>query len=124
MQVRLGGMYRLGDGVEKNYKKAYEFFEKASNQGDISGKLELARLLYLGRGVDQNFKKSFQLNKEAARSGSSKGQYNIAMMYYFGEGVSKDLKKSKQWLNKIINDPKAESSVKKHAKRVLDNLEF
>jgi len=68
-QSNLGEMYLFGKGVNKNYKKAFEWFSKAAKQGHISAQYNLGLLYSKGLGVHENPMKGFLLISVAADSG-------------------------------------------------------
>jgi hypothetical protein len=53
-------MYRNGDGVDVNYKKAIEWYEKAAEQGDAGAQYNLGVMYRNGDGVDVNYKKAIE----------------------------------------------------------------
>ena len=64
-QFNLGLMYRDGQGVEQDYKKALEYFEVIANQEhDLSAKtiaqFNLGLMYRDGLGVEQNYKKALE----------------------------------------------------------------
>jgi TPR repeat protein len=57
----MGLMYRYGKGVEKNYKKAIEWYQKASEQGHPGAGANIGCMYMKGEGVKQNYKKAMAL---------------------------------------------------------------
>ena len=47
-------MYDSGDGVDFNKKKAFEWFEKAAEQGDAEAQYYLGVMYREGQGVDKS----------------------------------------------------------------------
>ncbi len=43
-----GQKYFLGDGVEQNYQKALEYFEKAANEDSVVAQNDLAGMYFKG----------------------------------------------------------------------------
>ena len=100
-QIKLGERYRDGkDGVEKDYAKALQWFEKAAAQGDSEGIYQLGRCHWYGWGVDKDLGKANELFLKAAEQGHLKGQYAAAQDYYLGHGVEKDYAKAFKWFEK------------------------
>ena len=58
-QYRLGLMYRDGEGVEKNYEKAVEWYRKSAKQGYASAENNLGFMYENGFGVEKDYKKAF-----------------------------------------------------------------
>jgi Sel1 repeat len=83
-QYSLGTLYYNGHGVEKNFEKAVEWFEKAVNQGYTAANLPLG-FVYHESGSAQNLVKAFPLIKQAADQGNEKAMVVLAAMYHEGE---------------------------------------
>lgn len=107
-QFELGMTYFKGIGVQKDYLKALEWFNKAADQGHERAKEYILSTyyaqgsLYFGNdtGVTQDDVEAFKWYSKGANLGHSQSQYMIGLMYYFGEGVAKDEKMGIQWLKK------------------------
>ncbi|MBQ7561698.1 MAG: SEL1-like repeat protein [Synergistaceae bacterium] len=54
-QFELGRIYYNGEGVKRDYKQAYYWYEKAANKGDANAQYRLAELFYSGHGTNQNY---------------------------------------------------------------------
>ena len=68
-QYCIGIMYENGDGVEKDYKKAKEWYEKSAKQGNVEALVSLAIMYEEGKGVEPDFKKAISWYKKAAKAG-------------------------------------------------------
>ena len=100
-QVKLGERYRDGkDGVEKDYAKALQCFEKAAAQGDSEGIYQLGRCHWYGWGVKKDLGKANELFLKAAEQGYAKAQCVVGKGYYYGQDVKKDYSKAFQWFEK------------------------
>ena len=84
----LAYMYQYGNGVDVNYTKAIELYEKAANLGNSSAMNNLAFMYERGKGVDVNYAKAIELLERATDLGNSDAMYNLAFMYQYGEGVA------------------------------------
>lgn len=89
--------YQIGIGVEKNVKKAFEFCEKAANQGHSEAQYELGRMYKDGRCVKKNYKKAFEFYEKAAKQCNPRGQHALARMYEYNEEIDKNFKKAIEW---------------------------
>ena len=65
----LGEIYYYGKGVEQDYKKAAEFFEKSCESGDKYGCYELGKMYEKGEGVEQDKSKALMFYKKACDDG-------------------------------------------------------
>ena len=60
-QNTLGLMYLTGDGVEKDFDKAFVWFDKASQQNDPQAQMALGYMYLKGKGVQRNLTKAKEL---------------------------------------------------------------
>jgi TPR repeat protein len=99
-QCKLGAMFSKGEGVAKDYKKAFPWYEKSALQGFRVAQYNLAVAYVNAEGVAQDYKKAFYWNEKSAMQNWSPAQYNLAVAYENGEGVAKDYKKAFYWYKK------------------------
>ena len=52
-------MYYTGEGAPKNYKKAFEWFKKSSEQGHAKVQYNLGTMYYNGKGTAKNYQKAY-----------------------------------------------------------------
>ena len=97
-------LYEKGEGVEKDYEKAFALFKKASEMGHAPAQTNLARY-YLGNyGHEKNLSEAFKLYSEAALSGGPsdtgwpEAQYQLAKSYKKGIGTEINPDISMYWL--------------------------
>ena len=81
-------MYYNGQGVDVNYKKAFEWHEKAAEQGYASAQHNMGVMYHNGHGVDVNYEKAIEWYEKAAEQGH--GQRNLGVLYELGMGVDQD----------------------------------
>jgi len=70
-QKVLGSMYYLGQDVPRDYKKAFEWYEKAALQGDARAQGMLGLMYYFGQGVPQDFVMAYAYLNIAASAGDA-----------------------------------------------------
>ena len=103
---RLGILYYNGNGVQQDYKKAFELYTKAVDMG-INSKGGLSEMYYYGYYVTKDYDKAFQLAKESAEdktTPSGKGMRILSACYRYGlGGVSIDNDKAEYWLKEAAN---------------------
>ena len=92
-QHLLGIMYKNGEGVRKNYKKAFELFTKSVDEGEGSEYENLSEVQRL-----------------------------LGNMYHYGYGIKKDLKKAKEWYDKAANDEFEDGEEKKADEEAIEML--
>ena len=108
-QNNLGFRYQNGDGVPKDYKKAFEWYQKAAVQGYAFAQNKLAWLYSHGEGVPKNYRKAFEWWQKAANQGDATGQYNLGCLYEGGYGVLKDYRKAFEWFQKAADQGVADA---------------
>ena len=81
----IGG--ETGKSKEQDFEKAFKWFEKAANMGNITGKTALAYMYYKGLGVTKNLSEAFTWCKASATQGNIAAQHALAYMYYNGIGT-------------------------------------
>ena len=95
-----GKKYRSGEGVEKDYVKAREYFEKSARKGNSYGHTYLAIMYANGEGVEKDYKKAAQYYNYAVLKNNPVAQRNLGLMYRIGQGVEKDYEKAKELFEK------------------------
>jgi hypothetical protein len=76
-QSNLGGYYYRGEGLEKDYETAVEWFKKAAAKGDITGIYNLGLCYYTANGVPMDKDMATSLFRKAAEAGLDLAQYNL-----------------------------------------------
>lgn len=99
-QYNWGVIYLNGQGVEKNSKKAYEWFRKASDKGYDEATRIIGAMYYNGEYVEKSFEKAFQYTMKAAEADNAGAMALLGSMYLHGEGVEKNYESGVQWLKK------------------------
>ena len=93
-------MYENGLGVEQDYTKAMEWYNKEAELGNSSAMNNIGWLYENGLGVEQDYAKAMEWYEKAAELGNIDGTYNIGLLYYKGEGVEQDYAKAMEWWEK------------------------
>ena len=68
--IYLGNRYSISEGVEQNYTKAVEYYERAANLGNSDALYNLGVCYYKGYGVEQNYTKAIKYYERAANLGN------------------------------------------------------
>lgn len=97
--ANIGIMYFHGDLEQKNYEKAYHFFNAAISVGDHHSLCSLAQMYIAGNYVERDLVKSFNLFKQAAEY-VNEAIYHIATCYEKGRGVPQDYGKAATYYKK------------------------
>lgn len=97
---RLGFLYRQGDGVPKDYTRAFGLFSNACDNGSTGGCDNLGILYDNGWGVDKDSVRAAYFFNKACDGGGGNGCTNLGILTLAGRGVPKDMKKGKEFLDR------------------------
>ncbi|MEI6706775.1 MAG: GIY-YIG nuclease family protein [Methylococcales bacterium] len=103
-QFKLGLMYQLGKGTNRDYKEAIEWYKKAANQGHIDAQINLARMFYDFSWITKNYTEASQWFTKASEQGNVDAYYYLGKMYQHGHGVKQDLKNSGNFYDKALEN--------------------
>lgn len=85
-------MYIQGIGVDKNYQKAYEYFEKSSAQGHKESQIRIDILQSINQTGQQKYIDANDLYECAVVCHDPEAQYKLALFY-----------KNKKMTKKLLN---------------------
>ena len=89
--AQLGDCYYWGKGVDTNYGRAREWYERSYAGNDGYGAYSLAWCYYTGNGVGKrDLGKAFELSKESADKGDYNGKGLLGRCYLYGKGTQKN----------------------------------
>ena len=125
-------MYHQGLGVEQDYAKALEWYEKAADAGNASAMYNMATLLFWNAAGGDRREEAFVWYKKAAESGveidifksgrtpqkiagDPKGNnaaavYTVGYMYENGIGTEQDLTEALRWYDAALACATAKSN--------------
>ena len=95
-----GMKFYFGEGVQRDYSRAFNCFTKAANNDNDRAQFYLGVMYDQGQAVSQDYSKARVWFEKSAEQGNADAQYNLAAMYYNGYGVTKDYSKAAEWLEK------------------------
>lgn len=108
-QYKLGRMYSLGQGLEKDPRAAAEWFNLAAQQGVVEAQSALGYVYLMGEGAPQNNVKAIEWTRKAADKGDVMAQYNLAVMHGEEFGIKKNPAESLKWLRKAAEQGHADA---------------
>lgn len=98
----LGRAYELGEGAEKDERRAVQYYEKALSWGlEPAAASRLGAMYFNGQGVEQDYAKAFQLISWVYDHSNGWGVYFLGAMYFYGRGVQQDYGKAREFLEKV-----------------------
>lgn len=78
--ANLGIMYLKGDGVEKDYTQAREWFEKASRYDNDSANFNLGLMYQTKLGVEEDVTKAIEYFRKAVKKGHVQAAFRLALL--------------------------------------------
>lgn len=89
-QRNLGHLYRLGQGVTKDFVKAADWYRKSAKQGFARAQANLGNMYLRGQGVPKDPITAAKWFRRAGKQNHSIAQYNLGLMYENGIGLVQD----------------------------------
>lgn len=103
-QYNLAVRYDKGDGVEKDFNRAFELYKKAADQGHAVAQYEIGQYYYHGKGVDADVDKAVMYYMMSAEQGYALAQYELGRCYEEGIGYFKSPLRAKIWYEKAMEN--------------------
>ncbi|MBC8338578.1 MAG: SEL1-like repeat protein [Rhodospirillales bacterium] len=98
-----GLLFYKGIGVDKDFKKAAQWFKQAAKKGHAGAQYNLGIMSYLGQGVPEDFSEAAKWFERAGDQDHPVAQYNLGFMYFEGKGVKKDDLQAFMWIDRSAN---------------------
>ncbi|EGB11658.1 hypothetical protein AURANDRAFT_4528, partial [Aureococcus anophagefferens] len=101
----LGALYKEGNGVKIDKKKALQLWSMASDRGHAYAQLNIGVQLHINGKVDE----AFRLFELSARQGLAPAEFELGRRYAAGIGVEPDPNKCVHWLRRAAarGEPRA-----------------
>lgn len=113
-QDKLGDMYTVGEGVERDEEEAEKWYRKAAEQGDAAAQCSLGeRYAMGGADIERDDVEAVKWYKKAAEQGYPFGCRLLGAMYECGHGVPMDEKEAEKWYRKAAELEKKEKNTDK-----------
>jgi TPR repeat protein len=91
------GYQKDGLNIEPDYKKAFEWFRKAAEQGNVEAQGFLAHCYASGEGIGQNYTEAAKWLEKSAEQGDKISQNILGIYYSKGQGVTQDYAEAAKW---------------------------
>ena len=115
-QLAMAKMYKAGEVIPENARKAKVWYEKAAEKGNLDAINGLARLYRYGVGVRKDYEQAFALYQQAALKNHLASQVGMGLSYRDAKGVKKNLVKAYAWLS-LASDTMEDRTFKDVQKR-------
>lgn len=91
--------YYWGQGVQRDYAKALNFYVQAAKLGDSEAQYIAGGMYFKGQGTVPDFQRAFKLLYEAAKNGKStaESQKLLAKAFLLGNAVPKNYPEAVKW---------------------------
>ncbi len=96
----IGSRYADGRGVDKDAKKAVEWYQKAADMGFAPAQFRLGSLYEKGIGVERSAEKAKTLYQLAAEQGNASAMHNLAVLFAMGAAGPADNDSAAKWFVK------------------------
>ena len=111
-QMILGDAFWEGDGVPKDFKKAFYYFEKAAQKNNSQALLNLGYMYRKGIACEVDLLKAERFYLQADKLGDEEANGILAEVYIFGMGpVKQDLRKGLMYAYKSVHSPKGDDEI-------------
>ncbi|VAW97819.1 hypothetical protein MNBD_GAMMA20-822 [hydrothermal vent metagenome] len=101
-QYAIGEMYEKGRGVEKDPRRAFSWYSKATQQGNIKAEYKLGMAYLNGTGIRENYRKAHDWLSKSSNQGYARAQYFLGTLYENGQGTAQDLDKALAWYKQAL----------------------
>lgn len=102
-EYRIGSAYLNGQGVDKDYDKAFFWLEKAAAKNHANALYNLGYMYLYGIGCERDYKKAFGYFDKAGKLDFVPAYYIMCIMYYDGAGVKKNLKRAYKYCSMALD---------------------
>jgi TPR repeat protein len=102
-------MYDNGQGVEKDFLKAFEWYRRAAEQDYPQAQFNLGVMYDNGQGVEKDYKKAFEWYKQAAILGNPIAQCMLGKCYKYGYGIEINEETALSWFFKAYEQEEPDS---------------
>ena len=85
-QNRVGEMLEFGQGVDRDKQSAFEWYQRAADQGEVSAWHNLGRSYNFGTGVEQDFEAAEDWYRQAADRGYTQSLFFLGTLYATDHG--------------------------------------
>lgn len=90
-QTELGYRYHVGEGVERDYTEAVNWYRRAAEQGQPDAQYNLGVAYAFGQGVERDLAQATNWYQRAADQGQPVAAFSLGLAYRYGDaGVRQD----------------------------------
>jgi uncharacterized protein len=101
--IKLGDLYKMGEGVPKSAERAGDFYVKACDLGEPFGCTEAGELYEEGLYAPQDYPRAFGFYLRACNDGDARGCDELGDMFRDGDGIGKSIPNAKFYYSKACS---------------------
>lgn len=94
---------------ENKYEDAFEWLNKAAEEGNLNAMYDLGNMYFYGIGVEKDYEKSFKWYKQAAEDKHIDAEFKLGLMYMSGYGIEENFYKACWWITKAAKHGESEA---------------
>lgn len=103
IQYRIGKMFSYGLGVDKDLKKAFDWFRKSALQGNQYAEFSLGNAFYFGNGVEKDLKSALEWYEKSAQKGQPYAAFSAAKIYANGESCGQNSETAQKYYKSALS---------------------
>jgi len=100
--VNIADAYYFGENIDKNEKKAFEYYEKSAKFEHPRANFNIGAYYHRGDQVNKDVEKAIEYYKQSARLDNENANRRLGRMYSEGDFLKQDWRKSLSHLNKAL----------------------
>ncbi len=100
--LRLGWMYRYGDGVPEDVDEALKWYLRAAERGHARAMADVG-MVYHFNTARRDYLKAFEWYSKSAAAGNAMAHYHLGQLYAKGLGVTRDPHEAITWYRKAAH---------------------
>ena len=105
----IGHWYLFGDGVERDYERAFYWLSLAAEKGYIEAKYTLSSCYYNGYGVEKDIARGNFWLEAAADAGLEDAQVELAAKLSSGDGIERNARRAYEYYEKAAEQGNEEA---------------
>jgi TPR repeat protein len=113
--LAIGEMYRTGEGVTRNYKRALANFHIAATQGSSRAETQIGNMHRFGEGVPRDYREALKWYRKAAKASDAEACERLGEMCSNGRGVRRDYARAYAWFSVVASHLVAKADRKERA---------
>lgn len=120
-QCELAGRYSFGEGVKRDLKEAFRWYERAAINGSCDGMFNLATCYKRGEGVSRDIDAAVSWYTRAAEEDQMLAPFALGEIYLDGQDLPRDNDRAREYFKVALENGHPDA---KAALRMLDEVQI